>query len=167
MFVHGRACADDVLVDIPLRFATLGSAPVDTQVGKSIVVTDLARADREISTVLLNGLQDMGLAIEAPPLNLDGFLAEKVAWRTSKRELPPNWIADHNASGAGALPGKRIYAVQYLGQYQYNGPTLRLVLTVWLFERSRFGAFQRTTVPYSSQFFADRLERAILARLTK
>lgn len=158
--------ANPVQIQIPLRFETLGTESPPPQVGAAIVVSNLANADKQISTVLLRGLQNLGLLIESPKLDLTQFLEPNQEWRSSTLELNTGWINGHDAyEGAPVLPTGRIYAVQYAGRYQYAPAVLRIVLTITLFERSRLGPLRKVSFAYSDRYFAERLERSIQSQL--
>lgn len=161
---QGSEAADEVQLDIPLRIETLSANSPTPQVG--IVVSDLADADKQVSTVLLRGLQNLGLLIESPALDLHKFLLPGQEWRSSVLELSPSWIVEHNEfAGASALPLGLIYAVQYTGRYQYATSVLRIVLAIALFQRSALGPLRKASTAYSSLFFADKLERSIMSQL--
>jgi hypothetical protein len=158
---------EEVQVQVPLRIETLASDLPTPQVGAAIVISDLADADKQVSTVLLRGLQDLGLAIETPALDLDKFLLPGQEWRSTVRELNVNWIAEHNAyDNASMLPPGRVYAVQYTGRYRYASSMLNIAMAVSLFERSALGPLRPASTQYSRRFFADKLERSIKSRLT-
>jgi hypothetical protein len=160
------SAADALQIQIPLRIETLGTDLPTEQVGKAIIVSDLADADKQISTVLLRGLQELGLLIESPKLDLSKFLLPEQDWRSSILQIDAAWVSEHNASvGAPPLPPGRIYAVQYSGRYQYAPAVLRIALVITLFERSQLGPLRKVSFAYSSRYFADRLERSIQAQL--
>lgn len=162
---QGSEAAHEVQLYVPLLIETLSSDTPMPQIG--IVVSDLAKADKQISTVLLRGLQNLGLLIEAPALDLDKFLLPGQEWRSSVLELSPDWVAEHNGFvGASELPAGRIYGVRYTGRYQYATAMLHIALTIELFERSALGPLRRASATYSSRFFADKLERSIYSQLT-
>lgn len=157
----------EVEVSFPLIVQTLAPLASVPEVGV-IVVSDLADADKQVSTVLLQGLQRLGLLIESPPLDLDKFLLQNQQWRSNVVELAPAWISDHNRhAGAPTLPADRIYAVQYSGRYRYAAKVLKLVLAITLYERGVLGPFAKSTKPYSNQFFAEKLEASISSQLTQ
>lgn len=164
---RAHAGEGEVEFTIPLTVATRDPA-AGGQVGKSILLKDPANADRQISMILLRGLQAIGLVIEAPPLNLETFIEPRQVWRTRVTELGADWIAAHNrASNGERLRADRIYAVQYTGSYLYAGTALRMVLAISLFERSALGPLRPSTAAYSARFFADALEHSILAQAAR
>ncbi len=156
-----------IQIQIPLRFETLGTESPSPEIGAAIVVSNLAEADKKISTVLLLSLQNLGLLIESPKLDLTQFLMPNQEWRSNTLELDADWINGHNGYDSRVtLPSERIYAVQYIGRYQYAATVLRIVLSINLFERSRLGPFRKVSFAYSNRYFAERLERSIQSQLT-
>ncbi len=154
-----------VEIQIPLRFATLGTPT--PEVGVAIVVSNVAEADKQISTILLKGLQDLGLQIESPKLDLKSFLLPGKEWTSSAFELNDDWIKGYNAAAPSPLPAGRVYAVKFVGRYEYAPANLRIALAVELLERSQLGPFRNVRFAYSGRYFADRLERSIRSELVK
>lgn len=154
-----------VEIQFPLRFATLGTPT--PEVGVAIVVANVAEADKQISTILLKGLQDLGLQIESPQLDLKSFLLPGKEWTSSAFELNDDWIKGYNSAAPSPLPAGRVYAVKFVGRYEYAPEKLKIALAVELLERSQLGPLRSVRFAYSGRYFADRLERSIRSELAK
>jgi hypothetical protein len=163
------AAGDDLQFDIPVRFATLDADASQAESGSSLLISDLADADKQISSILLQALQTLGFAIESPKLDLNTFLAQDQQWRSTAVQLSPKDVHDYNnfAQTPQPLPPDRIYAVRYSGRYQFVSSALRMILSISLQERSQLGPLRDVSFSYSQRFFVMRLEDSVKAQVAK
>ncbi|MNX75808.1 hypothetical protein D3C86_1072970 [compost metagenome] len=163
---HSQDANSEASFDVPVTFATLGGSAPSAEVGRELKI-DPAQASKQVSDLLLQALQDLGFAIESPPLSLTTFLEPDQQWQSDTVELSAKKVQAYNQEALHPLPSGSIYAVRYSGRYLYVTSALRMVLSISLLQRSQLGGFKEVSFNFSRQFFVTQLEDAVKAQLKK
>jgi hypothetical protein len=156
---------DDGSFAVPYAYKGFGAGP---QPVFGVVELNEGAEASTISWALLEAMQRLQLSVIEPPTQLDKLLPPGKPWKTDIALLDPKNIQEHNRRFPHmALPGDRVYGIQYEGEYIVLKKELRFQLKSILYHRGMASDDYRLypRKDYSGSFFKERAEALIKEHL--